>query len=172
MSLDALGNDPLVFIPTPGFGEHVLDGTPCPTDWVWEALGNDGVQSIHRQLAEIIAATKRRFGESDPKLYGFYNRSQRFIDLRTNMLYRVGLTLDDVLGKREYNDNNYRSISLKNTEFIVDESLRENNYQPLKTKNHYTITMAGTIEFRTGRKDRIPALTKEESALLWKRNPR
>lgn len=123
--------------------KYLFEGIPCPTINAWNILGDEGVKIIHQQLAELLFWTKRRRGDRVIENYGFA-KTEQFLDLRTNVVFRVGRTINDNIGITP--------------ELMISEKLKSNNYEILKAQDHYLIQIVGTL-----RKSNLPKNIPKES---------
>ncbi len=131
-------------------GESTFEGIPCPTKRAYESLGDDGVATIHQKLQIILGYRKEMFGDKIEH-HGLHP-IQHFKDLQSNIVYRVGHTLQDQLNKRLAS---IRSLEFRNPELfqekvieftpelVVPEIYTENHYEMLKNIDHYLIRSLG-----------------------------
>lgn len=119
-------------------GEEEFKGIPCPTKKAYDILGEKGVQIIHQKFAEMLEWGKIRYGDEDIEKYGFLG-IQHFIDLRNNILFRVGATIQGEIMGHEVTMSVCPNSSRTIPDLIIHPDLKENNYNLLKQRDHYLI---------------------------------
>lgn len=122
-------------------GEEEFSGIPCPTKNAYDILGEAGVQIIHQKLAEMLGWGKVRFGNEDIKKYGFHS-IQHFIDLRNNILFRIGATIQGKINHHEVIKELGSNPNNTIPDLIIPSELKANNYKLLKQQDHYIIDYA------------------------------
>lgn len=141
MSQNSKPESQLIFIPSVQQGKFEFKGLPCPTKQVIEIIGHEGVNEIHQKLAEILETSKSRFGTGDISNYGF-ERTQRFVDLKTKTVFKVGNTIQEVDQLNQLLKNKSKKITIPHLK--IDPLLKGNNYAQLKKIDHYIIKSLGT----------------------------
>ena len=121
------------------FGNELFRGVPCPTERAYKILGDDGVQIIHQKFEEMLSQAIIRFGEHNLSKYAFHP-IQKFADLRTNTIFRVGATINsEILGL----ETGIVRGTLPN--LIISPELKVNDYALLKQREHYIIKLTQTL---------------------------
>ena len=130
--------DDIYFMPrNKGTGEYLFDEMPCATEQAFEIIGKKGVEIIHQKFAEMIEWGKKRFGENNLHKYGFQG-IQKFADLRTNIVFLVGSTINAKINQKERAPiMGFQPGPLPN--LIIPKEFKANDYKLLMSTPHYII---------------------------------
>lgn len=128
-------------------GTNLFEGLPCPTREVYNLLGEVGINAIREKIKKVLEHKKETIEDDDDKPYGLANLLL-FKDLQSDIIYKVGLTLQDILKKPALNyrlmkkwDHELYQTKIKThiPELLIPEKYKANNYQLLNQTDHYLI---------------------------------
>lgn len=128
---NSINNFELVYHPKQEKGEELFDGLPCPTKEAYDILGEEGIKYIKNRLHEMLEWRKTMYGGKEKRYYGF-SAMQFFTELQTEIIFSVGLTIDDL----KYRKDRYNE---KIPELVISNHLTENNFEKLHKTNHFLI---------------------------------
>ena len=123
--------DDILYLSKKRSGPFLFQGIPCATFKAWNILGDKGIEIIHQQLAELLFWAKRRRGNQNVEDYGFA-KTQQFLDLRTNTVFRVGLTMLD--------------RNIHETNLHIPKNISSKIIGSLKLQDHYVIEVFDTLK--------------------------
>lgn len=132
------GND-FIYIPEKTKGEELFDGLACPTEEVYQLIGDEGIQIIRDKIFTMLEWRKTMYGDKKEEDYGFYPY-QKFIDVQNEIVLLIGGTLNGEYNIAVHNaEENNNSIEDHLPKLVVPENLKKNNYEKLMTKSHFMI---------------------------------
>ncbi|CAL2095590.1 protein of unknown function [Tenacibaculum sp. 190524A02b] len=136
----------LKYIPIVENGTNLFEGIPCPTKEVHDLLGVEGVNSIKQKINTVLSQKKETI-ETDSEVLGLPPLIL-FKDIQTDIVFKVGLTLRDILKKPALNYRHLKrcDFELYQTklhdhipELIIPEKYKVDNYELLNNTDHYLI---------------------------------
>lgn len=116
-------SDRFVFKPNQEKGSYCYEGMPCPTEEIFERIGQKGIDEIRAQMQLMLEMRKKMYGCFDKAAYGFSSK-EVFFDLETATT--VKLLVDP---PEWYNDVEMHSPELLNNEdsYLMARSIQAPN---------------------------------------------